>query len=281
MYFITKSGNISESESITIRNHTHTGEFKEHLHDFIELVYTNSGSAVHMIDGVEYRVSHGDLLFINYGQTHSFSSKSSMNYTNILLSPEFLSHELMDSESITALFCHSMFAEFSDTPEYSTQRVSFSGNELRKVDSLIDMIQDEYAVKKSGYKSVLHGCVRILFTMLLRKLTDVKNDEIHNIMPDIVDYIDENFSEKIMLSDIAAKTFYNPVYFSRLLKEYCGKSFSAYIKEKRITKAAELLNDTDLSVESVMQKCGYTDTKLFYKHFKELYGTPPGQYRKK
>lgn len=281
MYFITKTDNISDSESITLRTHNHTGKFEDHTHEFIELVYTNSGNATHKIDDTVYNVSHGDLLFINYGQTHSFSSDSNMKYTNILLTPEFLSQELLDSESITALFCHSMFAEFSDTPQYSTQCVSFSGSELRKADSLIEMMVDEYEGKKAGYKSALHGCVRILFTMLLRKLTVVEHDEIHDIMPDIIDYIDENFSEKIMLSDIAAKTFYNPVYFSRLLKEYCGKSFSAYIKEKRVTKAAELLSDTDMSVESVMQKCGYTDTKLFYKHFKELYGTPPGHYRKK
>lgn len=281
MYLITKTANISESESITLRTHEHVGGFEDHIHDFIELVYIHSGNAVHKIDDTIYNVSHGDLLFINYGQTHSFSCDSTMKYTNILLTPEFLSNELMDTESITALFCHSMFAEFSDTPEYSTQCVSFSGNELRKVDSLIEMMHDEYEEKKQGYKSALHGCTRILFTMLLRKLTLVESNEISNVMPDIINYIDENFSEKIMLSDIAAKTFYNPVYFSRLLKEYCGKSFSAYIKEKRITKAAELLDNTNMSIESVMNSCGYTDTKLFYKHFKEIYRTPPGEYRKK
>lgn len=281
MYFITKTNNISESESITLRSHNHIGAFEEHRHDFIELVYTQSGKAIHKIDNTVYNVSHGDLLFINYGQTHSFSSDSNMKYTNILLTPEFLSNELMDSESITALFCHSMFAEFSDAPEYSTQCVSFSGNELRKADLLIEMMLDEYKSKKVGYKSALHSCTRLLFTMLLRKLTIIENDKIHNIMPDIVNYIDENFSEKLMLTDIAAKTFYNPVYFSRLLKEYCGKSFSAYIKEKRITKAAQLLENTTMSIENVMQSCGYADTKLFYRHFKEIYGTSPGQYRKK
>ena len=40
----------------------------EHLHEFIEIVYVLSGDGVHGIDGVEYSVRRGSLLFMNYKQ---------------------------------------------------------------------------------------------------------------------------------------------------------------------------------------------------------------------
>ena len=64
-----------------------------------------------------------------------------------------------------------------------------------------------------------------------------------------------------------------------MLKKYCGKSFSAYLKEKRLNEASELLKTTDLSVTEVMERVGYSDKKLFYAHFKEMFGNTPGKYR--
>ena len=74
-------------------------------------------------------------------------------------------------------------------------------------------------------------------------------------------------------------SFYNPAYFGRLLKKHYGKTFSAYIKEKRMDKAAELLCDRGRTVDDVISVIGYSDRKLFYKHFKETFGMTPKEYR--
>ena len=80
---------------------------------------------------------------------------------------------------------------------------------------------------------------------------------------------------------MAARGFYNPDYLSKLLTKYCVKSFSQYVKEKRIHQAAKLIMTTGLSVNEIMIQSGYTDSKIFYKHFKEIYGEAPGVYRKR
>ena len=43
-----------------------------HDHDFVEIVYIHDGKGAHYVNGVEYLVQKGDLLYINYGCTHSF-----------------------------------------------------------------------------------------------------------------------------------------------------------------------------------------------------------------
>ncbi len=279
MHLFKKEKEINKNENITIRVHEAVMPEKEHKHDFIELVYILSGSGTHIIDNEAYDVSHGDLIFISVGQTHSCIVNDKIRFVNILLDPQFLSNELIDSESIMEMFAHSMFAEFSEMKKIDMQCVRFSGKEREETDEIIDMMVLEYKNKKIGYKSALGGYIRILFTYILRKLHS--GNELREIMPDILNYIDEHCSEKIHLADIAAKSFYNPAYFSRLLKQQCGKSFCTYVKEKRINKAAALLKNNSESVESIMHQCGYKDKKLFYSHFREIYKISPGEYRKK
>lgn len=254
-----------------------------HLHDFVELVYITSGSGTQYIGGKEYSVSHGDLLFINYGQTHSFETDSSFDFVNILINPEFISRELVNSENIEEIFALSLFEEFGTDQDFSRQAVSFSGDELYQMDETVALMIREYNGRKPGYRSALRGYLQVVFSLLLRRISEMANTctgSITDIPADVASFIEENCFDKITLADIAGMSFYNPAYFGRLLKKHYGKTFSAYIKEKRMNKAAELLCDKGRTVEDVISAVGYSDRKLFYKHFKEFFGVTPGEFRK-
>ena len=69
---------------------------EEHRHDFVELVYTVRGSCTHYINGKQYQVSRGDMLFINYGETHSFKPEGELEYINFYVKPEFMSENLVN-----------------------------------------------------------------------------------------------------------------------------------------------------------------------------------------
>ena len=273
---------IDEAENVSLRTDTRGVACPEHKHEFFEFVYITRGAGRHYIDGIEYNVKHGDLLFINRNQTHSFDASEGVEFVNILINPEFISTELMDTESLVTLFSHSTFEEFESIDSFFRQCVRFSGTERDEIDALINMLLREYTEKSIGYKSIMHGGIRIIFSRMLRKLQkkDTKaTEDGGDLIEEIKNYIDENFDKRITLSEIAEKGFYNPIYFGNLLKKHFGKSFSTYIKEKRIGKATELLRDTDKSIDEVMSLVGYSDKKLFYSHFKELSGKTPGAER--
>ena len=104
---------------------------------------------------------------------------------------------------------------------------------------------------------------------------------INRITSECLDYINEKCFGKITLQEIAEHTFYNPAYFSRIFKEQVGVSLTDYIKKKRMSEAARLLCDSDLNIEEIMHRVGYTDKNHFYKNFKEIYDMTPASYRKK
>ena len=283
MYIYKKERQIPNDDISVFKGHCGTDRKKTcHLHEFVELVYIVSGSGTQYIGDKEYKVKHGDLLYINFGQSHGFVTDSEFDFVNILINPVFLSRELVNSENIEEIFALSLFEEFGSEHDFLRQSVSFSGRELQEIDNAVNAMLTEYAEKKLGYRSTLRGYLQVIFSLLLRNLSRKANTDdggILDLPADIASYIEENCFDKITLADIAGMSFYNPAYFGRLLKKHYGKSFSAYIKEKRMDKAAELLCDKGRTVDDVISVVGYSDRKLFYKHFKETFGKTPKEYR--
>lgn len=271
---------IGEEDRIKIERITNSGPYPRHRHEFIELVYILAGGGIQTVDGTDYAVEHGSLLFIDFGQTHSLQPDRSMTYVHLLLEPDFFSRELVNAESIADIFRYSMLSEFSGKTENTAQCVRFSGEERKKADRLTEEMLEEYTRKEPGYRTVLRADTQKLLAWFLRRRNAGTPEVIQDSLQDVVEYINKHFTEKIELNDIAAKGFYNADYLSRLLKKSCGKSFSQYVKEKRIEQAAELLRVSENSVQEIMIASGYTDSKMFYRHFREVYGCAPGEYRR-
>lgn len=96
----------------------------------------------------------------------------------------------------------------------------------------------------------------------------------------MIAYIDQHFEQKLYLKDLSAQFFINQVYCCQFFKKNLGKTFSEYVSELRISKARELLKQTDLSIEKIAIKSGYVDYYYFNKVFKKHCGMTPTKFRK-
>ena len=86
--------------------------------------------------------------------------------------------------------------------------------------------------------------------------------------------------------EILPKSCYNSrrhtpteTYISSFFKQNKGISIHNYIQQKRMIKAAELLEETDLAIAEIVQQIGYNNTNTFYKAFKRYYGMTPRSYK--
>ena len=277
---------VDSKENISLIHMRGDTSCEEHVHEFVELIFITEGVCEHWINGKQYPAEKGDLLFVNYGQTHSFRAKTNeYEYYNLLYTPRFFSEKLINSENIYDIFEIPLFREFYNLPMSSEQIVRFREDEYMQVKKIVEEMEKEFIGKNIGYRSILDGYSRILFSKLLRKIKNVNADAqtrtyINEITSECLAYINEKCFGKITLQEIAAHTFYNPAYFSRIFKKQVGINLIDYIKEKRIREAARLLRDSSLTVEDVMSRVGYTDKNHFYKNFKEIYQMTPAAYRK-
>ena len=95
-----------------------------------------------------------------------------------------------------------------------------------------------------------------------------------------LDYINMNYSGKLMLEDVASKVYITPHYFGILFKNTIGTSFSNYLINLRMNEAKVLLNDIKYNVSEISRMVGYSDSKYFGRLFKERIGVSPKEYRK-
>ena len=93
-------------------------------------------------------------------------------------------------------------------------------------------------------------------------------------------YMEEHYSEKIVLEDLAEIVELNPVYFSVLFKKETGINVSAYLLNVRMEKAKELLCNTNETIAAIGDRVGYTDSRYFSQIFTKQVGVKPALYRK-
>ena len=113
-------------------------------------------------------------------------------------------------------------------------------------------------------------------------LADPSAREIGNLYVEkAVEFIRNNYSNEILVSDIARYVCINRSYLYTLFQKYLHTSPQDYLSSCRITRALELLSYTDLSIETVAFSCGYRNAEVFTKAFRQKQGMTPSAYRKK
>lgn len=274
---------INTSENINVY-HVDGSNVDEHTHDFLELVYIVSGSGYHVIGGVTYQVEQGDLIFCNFGQTHAYYSTNQMKMINCLLNPVFLGQELLNSENALEILALSSFQEFNNNIDKILPKVRFNDIDRVEVEIILEMMIKELQNKQIGYRNSLKGYTHILLTKVFREMHKTDSSDIlyhvNCLSPEILQYIETNCFEKLTLTELAERCFYSPAYFSRIFKEYFGRTLTEYIHEKRVSEAVRLLSETDMNIEAICNKIGYQDKKQFYKIFRKYIGTTPQSFRK-
>jgi mannose-6-phosphate isomerase-like protein (cupin superfamily) len=166
-----------------------------HMHEFIEIIYAKSGSAVERIDDVDYHVKRGDMIFVNYGSTHSFSASDNekYEYVNICFAPEVVADSIITPENAFSILSLTAIDEINC--EMVGAKLSFFGSERREIEDILDSMLREKEKNEQFSGEILESYLNILIKKMLRKTSAVpeqsKTDENWKV---ILDYIDDNLN---------------------------------------------------------------------------------------
>jgi AraC family transcriptional regulator of arabinose operon len=105
-------------------------------------------------------------------------------------------------------------------------------------------------------------------------------DRTNHYVRKAIEFIHSNYCNPIKITEVADFVSINRSYLYTLFMNTIGISPHQFLANFRIDKAAELLKITNFSVESIALSCGYMDSLVFTKAFKQMKGISPSTYRK-
>ena len=100
------------------------------------------------------------------------------------------------------------------------------------------------------------------------------------VVTNAIMFIERNLSEPLSLEVVAKECFVSNSWLSRLFKKHMGENISAYILQKRIEMAKDMLSKTELPAHEIAEKVGMYNLPYFYSIFKKDTGMTPKEYRK-
>ena len=95
----------------------------------------------------------------------------------------------------------------------------------------------------------------------------------------VIDYIENNLSNKLDLEKISEAVYYSKYHLHRLFSDTVGMTIHDYVGRRQLTEAAKLLVFSDRPIIEIAFICGYESQQAFSSAFKSMYKVPPAQYR--
>lgn len=99
-------------------------------------------------------------------------------------------------------------------------------------------------------------------------------------MNEVIEYIENNLTEKIDYSEIAKIAMCSEYHFNRMFSFLSGINLSEYVRRRKLTLAALELKNKNVKVIDIAMKYGYNSSDSFSRSFHNLHGVLPSEVKK-
>ncbi len=167
------------------------------------------------------------------------------------------------------------------TNKFAEDFIHLSFEKSFAVRKILEVMIVEYANRQDDAQNILKFLFQALLLEIARsyKKSNADRNFSKTLSAQIMEYMCDHL-DVVTLKNIADNFSYHPNYISSLLHKETGKTFTKILLEKRMSRAAKLLKNTNLSIEKISEILGYSTPESFYKSFREFYHTSPRNFLK-
>lgn len=287
MYFVTKETIIPQGR----------GYLDLHWHEELQFTLVTSGRLGMQVNGTVYTLEEGEAIFINRNFLHVTTELPdggryvSFNFPDKMLG--FFSGSRMEQDDVRPFTGNYAF------PALVIRRGEPWQEEiLRLLRALQGTLQeaDEKLAAKAGKKeagnAVPHleyraACLiaavwyQMISHMELSQLPSRGSVRKQERIQTMLSFIHENYMNPIQLKEIADSASVSEGECCRCFREMVRESPGQYLLSYRVTRAMDLLNESERSVTEVAAETGFCDASHFIQYFRRKTGMTPREYRSK
>lgn len=242
-----------------------------HYHEFCKILLLVSGQGSYFVDGKRYLLSPGDIVLIGSRSVHKPELAEGAAYERIIIyvSPEYLQQMSTEDCDLLSLFS----GENGHVLRLKEQR-------RRAVFALASALEKDLGCDAFGRAVLSQADLLRLMVELGRSMQSADTNLPRPSLPqnhrvqEIMEYLDRNLAEEIDMDRLAERFFISKYYMMRLFHKETGTTIYAYLTQKRLLKARELMNAGMRATESCYA-CGFHSYSSFTRAYGKYFGTTP------
>lgn len=237
---------------------------RSNVSEMCQIFYTISGEGLFNLEGKSFIAGPDTVVFLSGAVPHEYKSRNCI-----------WDHEYVQFSGIS---CQTYYTLINPN--------GFSVIPLNADPTIPELFhQVKNQISSQDASQVIH-CATLLIQIMdaiyysstIQKRKEQIADSKHNLHA-VIQYIDEHYMDKLNLEDLASIAHLSKYYFCRLFKAYIGYTPHEYLINVRVSKAQQLLLNTNLAIDEIAWKTGFPDATNFVHIFKNIVGTTPGKYR--
>ncbi|MBS6194097.1 MAG: AraC family transcriptional regulator [Clostridiales bacterium] len=255
--------------------------FLWHWHKEIELTIILQGEMNYQVNNSVYHLKEGDGLFCNSNALHTgFSySDSDCIYISTTFHPRFLygyENSILQTKYTDCITGNSALSACPLFPAVLWQK------------AILDELAGIWELSRNpspAYEMQVHLSLSKIWLLLWQNcafgnepsgMVAQKNMDRLKIM---LSYIQNHYTEKITLSDIAKEVNICQSECCRFFKKHMKESLFDYLLSFRIEKSLPYLREGRLSITEIASLVGFPSSSYYTKVFRERMGCTPSQYQ--
>lgn len=148
---------------------------------------------------------------------------------------------------------------------------------LGLISKILKEILEEAQYQYYGYKDMIAAK---LIELCLRLIRVEKCDPLEKNFEYIMNYLKENYHDKIILSNCAKQLNISYDYFQHKFKKITGNSPQQFLIKQRLNASEKMLRAGKVNCNDIAYLCGFSTAAQFSALFKKEFGKTPLQYKK-
>lgn len=255
-----------------------------HTHTYIEIVYLLSGHCINYSGNQVLHLKQGDFLIMAPNTLHAISAfNHKCRLVNLMIRTSIFEDTFFKSFSeydILYKFFHTVLFQY----KVNSYLLFHTGTD-EFMRSIIIQLLNETERNHSYQEKMKISLVQILFTQILNRHADsavVFSDGINDLSHDvalILTYMQHHY-QTLTLKELATFFGYSERQLTRILIKYTGENYRENMNHIKMRKAKQLLEETNLNIDTITGMLGYSTPYGFRKTFRSEYGITPNEYRK-
>lgn len=248
-----------------------------HFHDFDKIVILLSGRVDYMVERMTYTLRPWDVLLIGHHIIHKALIDQSQPYERVILylDRQYMERALPKAGLMDCFGSADKQGRYLLTPDGPRQQA------LRGIIGALDRSVDDSDFGAQTLRDTLVVQLLIQVNRLERgsgaaaQPAAVQYDA---KIAQTLSYINEHLGGELTVEALAERVYLSKYHFMRLFKAQTGSTVHAYVRQRRLLYAAQLIR-TGVSVNKAAADSGFEEYSTFFRAFRECFGISPGQLK--